>query len=242
MAELVAIIEDPGDVRRPPLAREALGSLVEQLRSAQARIKQLEATHLAWHRSNQASRRRATIPGVGVITATALVATIGDGAPFRSGRQLSAWLGLVPRQHSSGGKDRPGRISKRGDGTIRRLLVQAARTVLRWRRHSQLASGYRLREGNDDSMAKQGDRDRPNPRHRPSIELVGLTGCRSLGFHPGQRSTHRSEKAGYMTASATTGLTQFPSCNTRGCTYMLVHHTCSCIVDSGLRFKRFIKA
>ena len=116
--ELVAIIEDPGDVRLPPLAREALGSLVEQLHSAQARIKQLEATLLAWHRSNQASRRLATIPGVGVITATALVATIGDGAQFRSGRQLSAWLGLVPRQHSSGGKDRLGRISKRGDGYI----------------------------------------------------------------------------------------------------------------------------
>ena len=104
--ELVAIIEDPGDERLPPLAREALGSLVEQLCSAQARIKQLEATLMAWHRSNQASRRLATIPGVGVITATALVATIGDGAQFRSGRQLSAWLGLVPRQHSSGGKDR----------------------------------------------------------------------------------------------------------------------------------------
>ena len=134
MEELVAIIEDPGDVRLPPLAREALGSLVEQLRSAQARIKQLEATLMAWHRSNEASRRLATIPGVGVITATALVATIGDGAQFRSGRQLSAWLGLVPRQHSSGGKDRLGRISKRGDGYIRRLLVHGARSVLRWRR------------------------------------------------------------------------------------------------------------
>ncbi len=76
----------------------------------------------------------ATISGVGVITATALLATIGDGAQFRSGRQLSAWLGLVPRQHSSGGKDRLGRISKRGDGYIRRLLVHGARTVLRWRR------------------------------------------------------------------------------------------------------------
>ncbi len=108
--------------------------LVEQLRSAQARIKQLEATLLAWHGSNEASCRLATIPGVGVITATALVATIGDGARFRSGRQLSAWLGLVPRQHSSGGKDRLGRISKRGDGYIRRLLVHGARSVLRWRR------------------------------------------------------------------------------------------------------------
>ena len=75
--KLVAIIEDPGDERLPPLAREALGSLVEQLCSAQARIKQLEATLMAWHRSNQASRRLATIPGVGVIIAMALVATIG---------------------------------------------------------------------------------------------------------------------------------------------------------------------
>ena len=125
--ELIAIIEDPDDARLPPLAREALGMLVEH---AQARIKQLEATLLAWHRSNEASRRLATIPGVGVITATALAATIGDGA--QSGRQLSAWLGLVPRQHSSGGKDRLGRM--RGDGTIRRLLVHGARTVLRWRR------------------------------------------------------------------------------------------------------------
>ena len=115
--ELVAIIEDPGDVRLPPLAREALGSLVEQLRSAQARIKQLEVTLLAWHRSNEASRRLATIPGVGVITATALVATIGDGAQFRSGRQLSAWLGLVPRQHSSGGKDRLGGYRSAGMAT-----------------------------------------------------------------------------------------------------------------------------
>jgi transposase len=62
------------------------------------------------------------------------VATIGDGTQFRSARQLSAWLGLVPRQHSSGGKDRLGRISKRGDGYIRRLLVHDARSVLRWRR------------------------------------------------------------------------------------------------------------
>ena len=131
---LVAIIEDPGDGRLPPLAREALGMLVEQFRSAQARIKALEATLLAWHRSNQASRRLAMIPGVGVITATALVATIGDGAQYRSDRQLSAWLGLVPRQHSSGGKDRLGRVSKRGDGYIGRLLVHGARTVLRWRR------------------------------------------------------------------------------------------------------------
>ena len=133
--ELVAIIEDPGDVRLPPLAREALGSLVEQLHSAQARIKQLEATLLAWHRSNQASRRLATIPGVGVITATALVATIGDGAQFRSGRQLSAWLGLVPRRTLEWRQGQAGADARSsGDGYIRRLLVHGERSVLRWRR------------------------------------------------------------------------------------------------------------
>ncbi len=132
--ELIAIIEDADDPRLPSVAREALGSLVGQLRSAQGLIKALEAKLTAWHRSNEASRRLATIPGVGVITATALVATIGDASQFRSGRQLSAWLGLVPRQHSSGGKERLGRITKHGDGYIRRLLVHGARTVLRWRR------------------------------------------------------------------------------------------------------------
>lgn len=89
---------------------------------------------LIWHRSNEASQRLTAIPGVGVITATALVATVGDATQFRSARQFSAWLGLVPHQQSSGGKERLGRISKRGDGYLRRLLVHGARTVLLWSR------------------------------------------------------------------------------------------------------------
>jgi hypothetical protein len=117
------------------LAREALGSLVEQLRMVQAQIQRLEKKLLAWHRSNEASRRLAAIPGVGVITATALVATVGDASQYRSGRQLAAWLGLVPKQSSSGGKERLGRISKRGDGYLRRLLVHGARAALRWSKH-----------------------------------------------------------------------------------------------------------
>ena len=132
--DLIRIIDDPEDTRLPGLAREALGLLVEQLNAVRSRIKALEAHLLVWHRSNAACQRLETIPGVGVMTATALVATIGDGSQFHSGRQLSAWLGLVPRQHSSSGKDKLGRISKRGDGYIRRLLVHGARTVLRWRR------------------------------------------------------------------------------------------------------------
>ena len=77
-----------------------------------------------------------TIPGIGPITATALVATIGDGKTFTSGRHLAAWLGLVPRQHSSGGKEHLGAISKAGDGYLRCMLVNGARAVLRWWRTS----------------------------------------------------------------------------------------------------------
>jgi transposase len=134
VGELIAIIEDEEDGRLPMVACEAMGFLIRQLRSVKEQITGLERQLKAWHRSNAASRRLETIPGIGLITATALVATIGDARQFRSGRELAAWLGLVPRQNSSGNKQRLGRISKRGDGYLRRLLVHGARTVLRWSR------------------------------------------------------------------------------------------------------------
>ncbi len=134
VSELVAIIEDETDARLPGPAREALGFLVVQLSSAKAHIARLEKQLKRWHKNSAASQRLATIPGVGMITATALVATIGDGSQFRSVRELAAWLGLVPKQHSPGLKSRLGRISKRGDGYIRKLLVHGTRTVLRWSR------------------------------------------------------------------------------------------------------------
>jgi len=105
-AKLIEIIDDHNDDRLPELAREALGFLVRQLRDVQGQIKGLEKRLKAWHLSSEASRRLEAIPGVGVITATALVATVGDASQFKSGRQLAAWLGLVPKQNSSGGKDR----------------------------------------------------------------------------------------------------------------------------------------
>ena len=85
----------------------------------------------AWHAGNEASRRLAAIPGVGVITATALAATVTDPDQFRSGRQFAAWLGLTPQQHSTGGKTRLGGISKQGDRYLRRLLVVGATAVMR---------------------------------------------------------------------------------------------------------------
>lgn len=134
ISKLIAIIEDETDERLPELARQALGTLISQLRTAQAQIVALEKELKAWHRDNEASQCLETIPGVGILTATALVATIGDASQFHNGRQLAAWLGLVPKQNSSGGKERLGRISKRGDGYLRKLLVHGARTVLRWSR------------------------------------------------------------------------------------------------------------
>ena len=97
VSELITVIEDPEDNRLPGLARDALACLVEQLKAVQVQIIVLEKRLMAWHRTSEASRRLQTIPGVGVITATALVATIGDASQFHSGRQLAAWLGLVPR-------------------------------------------------------------------------------------------------------------------------------------------------
>jgi len=135
--KLIAIIEDEADDRLPALARQTLQTFVEQLRTIDTQIVGLERRLKSWHQGNEASRRLTAIPGVGVISATAIVATVGDASQFTSGRQLAAWLGIVPRQNSSGGKEKLGRISKHGDGYLRRLLVHGARAALRWSRHDK---------------------------------------------------------------------------------------------------------
>jgi transposase len=120
----------------PDLAAQMLAVLAAQLRDVAARVRGVEAELLAWHRSTEVSRRLATIPGVGPITASAIAATVVDARQFKSARQFSAWLGLVPQQRSSGGKERLGGISKRGDGYIRRLLIHGARAIVGWRKRS----------------------------------------------------------------------------------------------------------
>ena len=87
---------------------------------------------IAWHRSHEASKRLDAIPGVGPVLATALIASIADPKAFRSGRSFSAWIGLVPKQHSSGGKDRLGSISKQGDRYLRSLFMAGALAVIRY--------------------------------------------------------------------------------------------------------------
>jgi transposase len=115
----------------PALAVRVLTGLAEQVGSLQSRLVVLEKELLAWHRSNELSQRLATIPGVGVISATALAASVTDPARFRSGRQFAASLGLTPLQHSSGGKERQGKISRMGDRYLRRLLVVGMTSLVR---------------------------------------------------------------------------------------------------------------
>jgi len=120
--------------RLPAHARSALHGISAQLRALASEIDRLEAQILEWHRTDETSRRLATIPGIGPITASAIAAAVPDASLFRSGRQFAAWLGLTPRPHSSGGKERLGGISKQGDGYLRRLLVIGATAVMRMAR------------------------------------------------------------------------------------------------------------
>ena len=113
--QLLGVVADSYDKRLPDIARTCVATLGAQLRMLKARILEFDRLIMAWHRSNQKSKRLDELPGVGPALATALVASVADPKAFRSGRNFSAWIGLVPKQHSSGGKDKLGSISKQGD-------------------------------------------------------------------------------------------------------------------------------
>jgi transposase len=129
--ELLRVIADPKDSRVPELVRGCLAALGHQLLGLKKQILEFDRMILAWHRSNERSKRLNCIPGVGPVLATALVASVGDPKSFRSARHFSAWIGLVPKQHSSGGRERLGSISKQGDRYLRRLFVAGALAVIR---------------------------------------------------------------------------------------------------------------
>lgn len=114
----------------PSEAREAISILFDHLDGLQERVDKVEARILAWHKANEASRRLASAPGVGPLTATAIVAAVGDGKQFKSARHFAAWLGLTPRIKASGGKEHIGRISKGGDRYLRTMLIHGARAVV----------------------------------------------------------------------------------------------------------------
>ena len=145
VCDLVESIRREAEQALPELARSGLLVLADQLDGLAAQINALDRRLLTWHRQDQASQRLATIPGVGIITATALAASVPDPSMFRSGREFAAFLGLVPRQNSSGGKERLGRISKMGNGYLRKLLVVGATSVIRRARTSTSASASWVR-------------------------------------------------------------------------------------------------
>jgi transposase len=130
--ELLGVVADPKDKRVPEVARACLVALGAQLRVLKKQILEFDRMINAWHRSSETSKRLDKIPGVGPALATALVASVANPRAFRSGRDFSAWIGLVPRQHSSGGKDKLGSISKQGDRYLRGLFTAGALAVIRY--------------------------------------------------------------------------------------------------------------
>ena len=130
--QLLGVVADSKDRRLPEIARACVAVLGAQLQMLKAQILESDRMIRAWHRSSEASRRLDEIPGVGPVLATALVASVADPKAFRSGRDFSAWIGLVPKQNSSGGKERLGNISKRGDRYLRSLFTIVALAVIRY--------------------------------------------------------------------------------------------------------------
>jgi transposase len=148
---LLRLIDEGSDGRVPAVARECLQALRAQLVLVKRQILEADRRILAWHRSNELSRRLETIPGVGPLIATALVASIPDPHAFGSARDVPAWIGLVPKQNSTGGKARLGSISKAGNRYLRSMLVVGALSVIR--RAKQV--GYTRRAWLAELMARR---------------------------------------------------------------------------------------
>ena len=130
--QLLEAVANSKEKRIPDIARACVAALGMQLRALKAQVLEFDRQIMIWHRSHETSKRLDEIPGVGPALATALVASIADPKAFRSGRDFSAWIGLVPKQHSSGGKDRLGSISKQGDRYLRSLFTAGALAVIRY--------------------------------------------------------------------------------------------------------------
>jgi len=139
---LPEILED-GENGVPGMMRELLQRLGENLKEMDKQVGELERQIKLWHRENEQSRKLEAIAGIGPITASAYVASVGDAKSFKNARQVAAWLGMVPRHEGSGGKVKPGRISKRGDVYLRTLLIHGARSVIRqFERKPDQAEGW----------------------------------------------------------------------------------------------------
>jgi len=142
VAGLISIVRDETDLRLPKAARHALMEVASQIEALKAQIEKLEKVIVATVKRDDDARRLVTIPGVGAITAASVRALVPDPGGFKSGRHFAAWLGLTPKPHSSGGKERLGRISKMGNPALRSLLVVGATAVLRHARGNPNASRW----------------------------------------------------------------------------------------------------
>ena len=145
IAELITLVRDSDDARLPELAREALRELVAQIETLSERIARIDGRMVWQARENETTRRLASIPGIGAIGATALAGLVPDPHGFASARHFAAWLGLTPKPHSSGGKERLGRISKQGNPMLRRLLVLGATSRLRHAKRNPDAADWATR-------------------------------------------------------------------------------------------------
>jgi transposase len=134
VGELVRMLDEDAEAlaQVPVGALTVVKILADQLRAVDAHLSAIDEEIEAWRRENAAAQALKTIPGVGALISAALSAHVPDPSTFRSGRDFAAWLGLVPRQNSSGGKERLGRVSKQGNPYLRRLLVLGATASLRW--------------------------------------------------------------------------------------------------------------
>lgn len=138
IAERVPSLLEGASNELPSTTRQLIDHLTAHLKVLDQQVKEFERQIIAWHRSSELSRKLEKIPGIGPLAATALVASIADASSFDNGRQVSAWLGLVPRQCSSGGKSTLLGMSKRGDAYLRTLLIHGARSaILAAQRRSQ---------------------------------------------------------------------------------------------------------
>jgi transposase len=139
--QAISFVKDTHDTDLPAELWDVFQCQVEQLTRLRTAIANLNKQMTRWHRADADSKRLATVPGVGVVTASAILASIGNGKQFKSGREFAAWVGLVPRQNSSGGKEKLGRISKQGNRYLRHLLVAGATAYLRGNRCEKAAGG-----------------------------------------------------------------------------------------------------
>jgi transposase len=186
--QLLGIVADPNDKRVPEVARVCIAALGAQLRVLKAQILEFDRMIIAWHRSNETSKRLDEIPGVGPALATALVASIADPKAFRSGRDFSAWIGLVPKQHSSGGREKLGGISKQGDRYLRSLFTAGALPLRQNPRHQAPAVAH----GFVGAATDEGRRHRARQQNRQN----------GLGDHGQGRALQRTRRTRGVTEIA----------------------------------------